>query len=91
MTRKPDPRKDSAGVLQRSSAAARVTAGGHPYRGLVGGIEALLEQARRTSARTVNAIMTATYWEVGRRIVEYEQGGKSPRRIRRGVAEALGR
>ncbi|HEX7618262.1 MAG TPA: PDDEXK nuclease domain-containing protein, partial [Verrucomicrobiae bacterium] len=28
------------------------------------------------SARTVNAFMTATYWEVGRRIVEFEQGGE---------------
>jgi len=37
----------------------------------------LLEQARRASARAVNAIMTATYWEIGRRIVEYEQGGKA--------------
>ncbi|MGI8467024.1 MAG: PDDEXK nuclease domain-containing protein [Pyrinomonadaceae bacterium] len=36
----------------------------------------LLEQARRTAARTVNAVMTATYWEIGRRIVELEQGGK---------------
>ncbi len=36
----------------------------------------LLEQARRSSARSVNAIMTGTYWEVGRRIVEQEQRGK---------------
>ena len=36
----------------------------------------LLESARRTSARTINSIMTATYWEVGRRIVELEQGGR---------------
>lgn len=34
----------------------------------------LLEAARRGAARSVNAIMTATYWEIGRRIVEYEQG-----------------
>ncbi len=35
----------------------------------------LLESARRVSARTINSIMTATYWEIGRRIVEYEQVG----------------
>jgi hypothetical protein len=35
----------------------------------------LLDAARRTSARAVNTVMTATYWEVGRRIVEHEQGG----------------
>lgn len=49
---------------------------GNSYLGLVGGISELLEAARRASARTVNAFMTATYWEVGRRIVEFEQGGK---------------
>jgi DUF1016 N-terminal domain len=46
------------------------------YGGLIGGIADLLEAARRTAARTVNALMTATYWEIGRRIVEFEQGGE---------------
>lgn len=46
------------------------------YIGLVGGIAEVLDIARRTSARAVNAVMTATYWEIGRRIVEFEQGGK---------------
>jgi predicted nuclease of restriction endonuclease-like (RecB) superfamily len=46
------------------------------YGGLIGGIAELLEMARRTAARTVNALMTATYWEIGRRIVEFEQGGE---------------
>lgn len=46
------------------------------YTGLLSSVSELLEQARRTSARVVNAVMTATYWEVGRRIVEFEQGGK---------------
>ena len=46
------------------------------YGGLIGGIAELLEVARRTAARTVNALMTATYWEIGRRIVEFEQGGE---------------
>ena len=46
------------------------------YGGLIGGIAELLEAARRNAARTVNALMTATYWEIGRRIVEFEQQGK---------------
>jgi len=46
------------------------------YGGLIGGIAELLEAARRTAARTVNALITATYWEIGRRIVEFEQGGE---------------
>ena len=43
------------------------------YDAMLSGMVELLEQARRTSARAVNTIMTVTYWEVGRRIVEYEQ------------------
>ncbi len=37
----------------------------------------LLESARLASVRATNAIMTATYWEIGRRIVEHEQKGQS--------------
>jgi len=35
----------------------------------------LLKTARRAVARSINAAMTATYWEIGRRIVQFEQGG----------------
>jgi len=45
------------------------------YSSLIKDISSILETARRTSARAVNTILTATYWEVGRRIVEYEQHG----------------
>jgi predicted nuclease of restriction endonuclease-like (RecB) superfamily len=47
------------------------------YGALVAGISDLLELARRSSARAVNGILTATYWEVGRRLVEFEQGGQA--------------
>ena len=36
----------------------------------------LVEAARRLSARSGNAVMTATYWDVGKRTVDVEQGGK---------------
>jgi predicted nuclease of restriction endonuclease-like (RecB) superfamily len=48
-------------------------------------IVALLESARRAAARSVNALMTASYWEIGRRIVEFEQGGQE----RAGYGDAL--
>ncbi len=35
----------------------------------------MLEAARHASARAVNSVMTGTYWEIGRRIVESEQRG----------------
>ncbi|CAE6964650.1 PDDEXK nuclease domain-containing protein [Paraburkholderia domus] len=46
------------------------------YSGIHGDIVALLEHGRRAAARSVNALMTATYWEIGRRIVEFSQGGE---------------
>lgn len=46
------------------------------YDSIVSGLVDLLETARRVSARSVNAIMTATYWEIGRRIVKSEQRGE---------------
>lgn len=47
------------------------------YDAMLTGVVDLLEQARRRSARAVNSIMTATYWEIGRLIVEFEQGGEA--------------
>ena len=38
-------------------------------------VAGILDAARRSAARSVNSIMTAAYWLVGRRIAEYEQGG----------------
>lgn len=46
------------------------------YAAVHGDIVVLLEAARRAAARSINAVMTATYWAVGRRIVEGEQGGQ---------------
>jgi len=45
------------------------------YDAIRAGIVNLLNAAKAASARSVNAVMTAAYWEIGRRIVEQEQGG----------------
>jgi len=45
----------------------------------------VVEAARRMAARNVNAVMTAAYWEIGRRIVGHEQGGEA----RAGYGQAL--
>jgi hypothetical protein len=42
------------------------------YDAVLTGVVELLDAARRASARVVNSLMTATYWEIGRRIVEHE-------------------
>ncbi|SAL76280.1 hypothetical protein AWB71_05207 [Caballeronia peredens] len=55
--------------------AKRAMAANNGYDEFRSGIVEVLESARRAAARSVNAIMTASYWEIGRRIVESEQGG----------------
>jgi predicted nuclease of restriction endonuclease-like (RecB) superfamily len=45
------------------------------YEALLADVAAVVEGARRGAARSVNAIMTTTYWLIGERIVEREQGG----------------
>jgi predicted nuclease of restriction endonuclease-like (RecB) superfamily len=47
------------------------------YDALLADVARVVEDARRTAARTVNAVITTTYWFVGRRIVEQEQKGLS--------------
>ena len=45
------------------------------YEGLLADVARVIDEARRNAARAVNTAMTATYWLVGRRIVEEEQRG----------------
>ena len=46
------------------------------YNNLISSIGTLLEEARRIIYAKVNQILTKTYWEIGKRIVEYEQENK---------------
>ncbi len=57
----------------KTTIARRTNAGA--YNEILADVVMLLEGARHTSARAVNAVMTATYWTIERRIVEGEQGG----------------
>ena len=47
------------------------------YNNIRAEIVELLKAARSAAARNVNSIMTATYWEIGRRIVEQELKGEA--------------
>jgi hypothetical protein len=46
------------------------------YNNIRAEIVELLKTARSAAARNVNSIMTAVYWDIGRRIVKFEQGGE---------------
>jgi predicted nuclease of restriction endonuclease-like (RecB) superfamily len=60
--------------IQKPGRAVQRASGG--YGEVLSGVVELLDSARRASARAVNSLMTATYWEIGRRIVEHEQAGQ---------------
>jgi hypothetical protein len=55
------------------------------YQTVLGDIANVIDTARRSAARSVNSIMTAAYWLIGRRIVESEQKGEK----RAGYGEEL--
>jgi hypothetical protein len=61
----------------KSHATRALALRSRSYDAMLNRIVGLIDEARRTSARAVNAIMTGTYWSIGRYIVEFEQGGKS--------------
>jgi len=54
-------------------------------RSILGDSSHVIDTARKSAARSVNRIMTAAYWLIGRRIVESEQKGD----VRAGYGEEL--
>jgi predicted nuclease of restriction endonuclease-like (RecB) superfamily len=60
-------------VLKLAPGATALPSG---YGVVRNGIVGLVNSARQAAARNVNSLMTASYWEIGRRIVEAEQKGK---------------
>ena len=59
--------------LQRQRSALSQNA---PYQAVYGDVSKIIDAARESAARSVNAAMTAAYWLIGRRIVEFEQSGE---------------
>jgi len=59
-------------VRSKATPAVRADPG---YESVLADVVGLVAAARGMSARTVNAIMTTTYWSIGCRIVEQEQRG----------------
>lgn len=92
MSRKSN-RKETLEVLKTGNRAvlgdALTVVHTREYGSLVGDITKLLEHSRRASARSINAIMTATYWEIGRRIVEFEQKGEKRAEYGKAIIERL--
>ena len=47
-----------------------------PYHDVFGDVSKIIDAARESAARSVNSAMTAAYWLIGRRVVEFEQSGE---------------
>lgn len=56
---------------------------------LLADVRALLHAARDAAARQVNALLVLTNYEIGRRIVEHEQGGEARAEYGAGVLQSL--
>jgi len=69
----------------------RKTAGDGPVEPLYREIRAVLESARTGAYRAVNAATVHAYWNVGRLIVEHEQGGRKRAAYGEAVLEELSR
>jgi predicted nucleic acid-binding Zn ribbon protein len=52
-----------------SAVARKAATSPTGYGDVCSGIVELLNAARQAAARNINALMTASYWEIGRRIV----------------------
>jgi predicted nuclease of restriction endonuclease-like (RecB) superfamily len=74
-------RKQHPGRVQQRAPKAALGR----YSELLSGVVSLIEEARLAAVRSVNVVLTSTYWLVGQRIVEHEQSGSE----RAGYGEAL--
>ncbi len=61
------------------------------YRQLLDQISETYTQGQVQAVRAVNAQITQTYWQVGRHIVEFEQGGKSKAEYGKALIDNLAR
>jgi DUF1016 N-terminal domain len=64
-------------MAKKQTTRSRQTANLASYRSIFGNVAELIEAARRLSVRSVNTVMTATYWAIGQQIVEAEQHGQT--------------
>ncbi len=60
-----------------------------PYQAVYGDVSKIIDAARESAARSVNAAMTAAYWLIGRRIVEFEQAGEERAEYGAAIIERL--
>ena len=72
--------------MKKQSKKAEISV---PHSEFFDNVAAIIEQARRYVGRTADLTMCVTYFEIGRMIVEEEQGGKARAEYGRGLLEGL--
>lgn len=82
-------KRKSKTVIRHSDRAKSSESSDAGYHDVLNEVIELLESARRKSARAVNAFITGTYWEIGRRIVECEQNGEDRAGYGKRIVELL--
>lgn len=73
----------------RIIAASKVIASPPGYGNLLSGIGEVIGAGRRQAAWSLNAVMSAVYWEMGRRIVAFEQRGSAKAEYAQRVIDLL--
>ena len=72
--------------MKKTVAAGELDA---PYQVVFGDVSKIVDAARDSATRSVNAAMTAAYWLIGHRIVEFEQSGEERARYGTALMERL--
>lgn len=72
-------------TAKRKTSSVRLTS----YEDVFADVAGVVEEARRAAARSVNAVMTATYWLIGHRIVEAEQAGQAKAEYGKEIVDRL--
>lgn len=74
-----------------SEELSELLAGDQDYLALLGQISAVYKTGQQRALQAVNAVLTETYWQIGRDIVEFEQGGQRRADYGKGLLEQLSR
>jgi hypothetical protein len=69
---KPKRNKRNREIAEQQAPMTQLDTG---YSSLLDALVQLVHSARLSAVRSVNTILTGTYWLIGRRIVEHEQAG----------------
>ena len=59
------------------------------YNSLIESISNTYTKGKITALRVVNSELLLTYWQIGRNIIEFEQGGKAKATYGKGLLENL--